>query len=754
MANSAVILHCSQSDCQTANPDRHQFCSACNTPLIRHYLWTIGAEPESDKLGELIGDRYHLVQPRIVLDTKPALLPEFPEEPPKEILSYLRLFSQRLHIPQIYGRLLPEDTASPATWLLEYGTPLDRQQCENGQVLTPLQDLWRQSTALRQLNWLWQMAKLWQPLQEEGVASSLLSPSLLRTRDSVLKLLELRQDLEPVTLPQLAQLWLSWVTDASPLIRKFLQELCDRTIAQEITESSRLLTLLDYAIAQCGKSRQCRYQIVARTDTGKARSHNEDDCYPPDKQEFDSNKGEWPLAIVCDGIGGHDGGEVASHLAIKEISRQLSSLFAVRDKPLRPTAIAQFLENTVLNANDIIGDRNNKERRQDKRRMGTTVVMAAARNQQMFLTHVGDSRIYWLTRNSCHQVTVDDDIASREVRLGYALYRDALTFPSSGALIQALGMNASSRLYPTLDRVVLDENCLFLLCSDGLSDRDRVEQYWRSEIVPILTGEKDIATVCDRLIDLANEKNGHDNVTVALIHCQITPSATKGGNIINFPLHKEKIQKNLSSVVPEQSTIKVEEKKQKNSPHLLLWSILIFSALLGGLGVLSYSLFPEVRYQTNRLLGNTTVTTNSTPNPTSPDVSIPSPGANSLNWQRLNIGDGVIVEEAIALPTSPINSTEKTLDFVQVLPDTVLKIVSKKEGEEGEIWLKMQTCLPKGDRANSGDRAVQLPAPPEASEKPQETEKTAMQTGWLRVDIAPELAGKSINSSDLPRPCR
>lgn len=752
MANSAVIIHCSQSDCQTANPDRHQFCSACNTPLIRHYLWAIGAEIDRQP-GELIGDRYHLVQPRIVLDTKPALLPEFPQEPPQEILPYLRLFSQRLHLPQIYGRLLPEDASAPATWLLEYGTPLDPQQCENGRILTPLQDLWRQSTALRQLNWLWQMAKLWQPLQEEGVASSLLSPSLLRTRDSVLKLLELRSDLEPATLPQLAQLWLSWVTDASPLIRKFLRELCDRTIAKEITDSSRLLALLDYAIAQCGKSRQCRYQIVARTDTGRMRSHNEDDCYPPDTQGLDSSKGEWPLAIVCDGIGGHDGGEVASQLAIEGIRKQLGSLFNVRDKPLGPNAIAQFLENIVLNANDTIGDRNNKERRQDKRRMGTTVVMAAARNQQMFLTHVGDSRIYWLTRNSCHQVTVDDDIASREVRLGYALYRDALTFPSSGALIQALGMNASTRLYPTLDRVVLDEDCLFLLCSDGLSDYDRVEQYWRSEIAPILTGEKDIATVCDRLIDLANEKNGHDNVTVALIHCQITPSATKGGNIINFPLRQEKSQNNTSLVTPEPSTVQAEA-KQKNPANLLFWSILIFSALLGSLGFLSYSLFPEVRYQINRLLGNTTVTTNSTQNPNPTDVSDPSPVVNNLNWQRLDVGDGVMVEEAIALPTSPINSTETTLEFVQVLPKTVLKIVSKKAGEEGEIWLKMQICNPKGDRDQSGDREAQLPSPPGELEQPQETEKTGTQTGWLRVDIAPELAGNPINSSDFPRSCR
>ncbi|MGK7926362.1 MAG: protein phosphatase 2C domain-containing protein [Spirulina sp.] len=751
MANSGLILHCSQSDCQTANPESNQFCSACNTPLIRHYLWTIGAEIDRQP-GELVGDRYALIQPRILLDTKPALSPEFPEDPPDEILPYLKLFPQRLHVPQIYGRLLPEKESPQATWLLEYGTPLAPEQCQTGQLFPRLRDLWRQSTALRQLNWLWQMAKLWQPLQDEKVASSLLLPSLLRTRDSVLKLLELRRDPEPIPLTRLGELWLSWVTDSSPLIRKFLRELCERTIAGEISESSRLVSLLDYAIAQCGKSRQRRYRVVARTDVGKLRSHNEDACYPPDSQGLDSAKGEWPLAIVCDGIGGHDGGEVASHLAIEGIRQELPSLFDPQNKLIAPHTIAQFLENTVLNVNDIIGDRNDREHRRDKRRMGTTLVMAVARNQQMFLTHVGDSRIYWITRNSCYQVTVDDDIASREVRLGYALYRDSLTFPSSGALIQALGMNASSRLYPGIDRVVVDEDCVFLLCSDGLSDRDRVEQYWRSEIAPILTGEKDLNQVCDRLIDLANEQNGHDNVTVALIHCQVSPSANNGSNIINFPLRQENPQPQTAAIIPEPER-STPQKAKKPTSFPLLGSLVILSVLLGGLGVLSYALFPELRHQTDRLLGNTTVTTT----PTSSHMTTPSPVANPIEWKTLNIGEGIVVEEAIALPISPTNPEATAPEFVQILPKTVLKIVGKKETPEGAIWLKMQACESERDGIQESDLAIQLPKPPkevENPQQPQESTQTNSQEVWLRVDIAPGFAGKPVNSSEFPQSCQ
>jgi hypothetical protein len=93
-------------------------------------------------------------------------------------------------------------------------------------------------------------------------------------------------------------------------------------------------------------------------------------------------------------------------------------------------------------------------------------------------------------------------------------------------LVQALGINASSLLHPMIQRFPLDEDSVFLLCSDGLSDNNLVDQYWHLELLPILTGEVDLATANQRLIDLANQKNGHDNVTVVLVHYQVAPAKT------------------------------------------------------------------------------------------------------------------------------------------------------------------------------------------------------------------------------------
>ena len=133
-------------------------------------------------------------------------------------------------------------------------------------------------------------------------------------------------------------------------------------------------------------------------------------------------------------------------------------------------------------------------------------------------------------------MTLDDDLATREVRLNGTLYRQALGMISSGSLFQALGMNSSTALHPNIRRLIVDEECIFLLCSDGVSDRDRVDQYWQTEILPVLEGKVDLATACQRTINMANTHNGHDNSTVALVHCQVKQPVEAGQNTASeFP---------------------------------------------------------------------------------------------------------------------------------------------------------------------------------------------------------------------------
>jgi len=141
-------------------------------------------------------------------------------------------------------------------------------------------------------------------------------------------------------------------------------------------------------------------------------------------------------------------------------------------------------------------------------------------SNEVYIIHVGDSRVYAVTANNIRQVTLDDDVATRETTLGYNFYAYSSQRIDGGALIQALGTRGSDMLVPRVQRFFIDEDTVLLLCSDGLSDFDRVDQIYRSSLLPILTENKPLDRSCQDLIDRANELNGHDNITVALMRCR------------------------------------------------------------------------------------------------------------------------------------------------------------------------------------------------------------------------------------------
>lgn len=523
MSHPEPRIYCSNPHCAASNKLEARFCDRCNTPIIRRYLWSnkkaITLEQERSLI--IINDRYLALSEQIFLDTQPNKPPTTPEEVPPEIVVYLQLFPCYPHIPQAYGLLDGTDA-----WLFDYGTvPTEgsEQRLANPHQLIPqIEDLWSGATALQQLNWLWQLAKLWKPLSDKSVASTLLNADLIRINGQIVQLLQLQLDEESQpSLRDLGNLWSQWAEDAQPNIKNFVEQLAIRLETGDVDRVSQLISLLDFAINHCRKVNQYSYQIYALSDSGPSRTNNEDAAYPTQPKLNNGSRTENALAIVCDGVGGHDGGEIASGETIKYLRSKISKI--TLEEPYSSRDILGKLAQYINEANDIINERNDSEQRQERQRMGTTLVMALSYAQEMYLGHVGDSRIYWITPTSCHQVTVDDDLASREVRLGYAVYRDSLQYPSAGALIQALGMRNSTALHPNLQRYIIDDDCIFLLCTDGLSDFDRVEQQWRQNIVPVLEGKQDLASAVKDLIALANKKNGHDNVTVALVHCQVKP---------------------------------------------------------------------------------------------------------------------------------------------------------------------------------------------------------------------------------------
>ncbi len=568
----AAKIVCQNPECQAPNPASHNFCAHCRTAIPKVYLWTVGEDAPSLKIGQTLGNnRYIVVNNRVLLDTKPGWQPEIVDRVPEYITPYLRLVGHRPHVPQVYGAVgfSRSGRRSTTLWLLEkapiYSEGLGAALA--GKVMPELSESWKTAGSMRQLNWLWQIANLWDSMQVEGVSKTLLQPELLRVEGGLLRTIELTPNgASAPKLAELGKLWKSWQKNARIGIAQVLEKICDRLIKEDVTTATQLIALLDEALRTVGQKQFLNCNYITLSHTGPKREQNEDACYPPSGDPLYQNTGyDLSLAIVCDGVGGHQGGEVASSLAIDTIHRRIEN---VLDKPENryPDSIAIQIENSTCVANDQISLRNDSENRQERARMGTTMVMSLIYGHEAYIAHIGDSRVYRITRTGCHQMTLDDDLATREVRLNGVLYRQALGMSSSGSLFQALGMNSSTALHPNIRRTIVDEECIFLLCSDGVSDLDRVEQYWQTEILPVLEGKVDLATACQRTINMANTQNGHDNATVALVHCQVKQPVEAGQNttLQDFPADAATFAHSDTLLLSSPETERGDRDRQRN----------------------------------------------------------------------------------------------------------------------------------------------------------------------------------------------
>lgn len=596
------MIKCPNPECHAINPEGNEHCTSCQTFLPHRYLWAVG---QQELTSEQLGKRYVWQHQRIVLDTEPGNPPPSPEPMPHHIWPYLILAPHGLHVPQPYA-LLAKGPGHDELLLLDSAaiavTPGERIP----KLLPSLETEWPHVSPLRQLNWLWQIATLWPDFTEQQVASSLLLSTHIRVHGSLVRLLELSKDSQPVTLRELGAFWQTLIPHAQPSIHDFFERLCTQLLKGEITNPEVLSSCLDEAIGTAVSGYQVDCGLSVQTDRGPSRKRNEDACYPDSGNTQTHAVGPKAnrrhrtplLLLVCDGIGGHEGGDVASRLAIATIKQELTSLLEwLTDDPLHdPGTITLAIEQAICAANDNISQHNDQGQRQARDRMGTTLVMALIVGVHIYIAHVGDSRAYRISTNSCSQITFDDDVAAREVRLGYSFYADVVNRPGTGALIQALGMGSSSALHVVVQRLILDEDIVLLLCSDGLSDYDRVEQSWKSELLPILTRKLKTTKAVTSLVQLANTYNGHDNITVGVVagHIQslkptkIPLPLPDHASVTVAPKPFEK-----PSATSHQPTVVIRDApsvQKSNSP----WSLLLgLSGLLGAVTALTMVFFRE-----------------------------------------------------------------------------------------------------------------------------------------------------------------
>ncbi|NJR67972.1 MAG: hypothetical protein HC771_04320 [Synechococcales cyanobacterium CRU_2_2] len=526
-------IHCANTRCQAphtgaADAGADVVCQHCGTPLLRRYLWVVGNSRWTDSVGQLIQGRYWVVGDRILLDTQPGMLPVVPEVSatlPEAFEPYLHLFHYGSSVPKVYGLI---DLADLNTFLLEDApiqeilgggsTSTGGSSPSHADLMPGIEQAWTAASPQRQLSWLWQIARIWGPLLREGVAQTLLEPELLRVDGSLVRILELLpQGKSAPTFHQLGALWHRWSAKADPSVAGFIQGLAERLLMGNIDSTEQLVPLLDKGLAIAGAALSSELQVATCSDAGPQRPHNQDACFPASGTFRLTHSGPKSITLVCDGLGGHDGGEVASRMAADTIHRYVQT-----PANLEGTSPGLAMQQAFYLANEELIERNNTEKRLQRQRMGTTVVAAWMMNHLFYLGHVGDSRIYRITPQVCQQLTVDDDVGSQAVAQGQNVYRHAVLPSTAGALTQALGITHSTAMRPTVQRYFFDEDTVLLLCSDGLSDHGRVNEVWQSIVLPTLTQNINVAVSAARLLEVANQRNGHDNSTIALVHYRIT----------------------------------------------------------------------------------------------------------------------------------------------------------------------------------------------------------------------------------------
>ena len=234
----------------------------------------------------------------------------------------------------------------------------------------------------------------------------------------------------------------------------------------------------------------------ALTDIGLVRSNNEDSLYAGDSAVGRLDN----LFIVADGMGGHVGGEYASAFVVSKIPDLL-------DKRKHEENISD----TLL----IVTDRTNKAlyqlSRNDKRLqgMGSTLVMTSIEGGTAHVINVGDSRLYHFD-GTLTQVTNDHSLVDEMVAEGKLTKDDPFYAANKNVITRAMGITA--RVEPDYFRVPLGPGSRLLLCSDGLSGM--VDD---AAIAEVLANEPDTAAAAEKLMALAKEAGGRDNITVIVV---------------------------------------------------------------------------------------------------------------------------------------------------------------------------------------------------------------------------------------------
>jgi protein phosphatase len=239
--------------------------------------------------------------------------------------------------------------------------------------------------------------------------------------------------------------------------------------------------------------------FIGKTDVGKRRANNQD-CF--DITELD---GGAVLCTVCDGMGGANGGNVASDIA--------SRVYVSNVKHYLGTDTDEnVMKNAVTLANSAVYEASNSD--ESLKGMGTTLVSALIHDHgQITVINVGDSRLYYILNGDIVQITHDHSYVQYLVDMGQITITEAKNAPIRNIIIRSIGNEEHTSA--DVFNIEYDKNGYLLLCTDGLSNFINNEQILK--LVKNVVTKEDADKCTDKLVKLANDAGGTDNITVILI---------------------------------------------------------------------------------------------------------------------------------------------------------------------------------------------------------------------------------------------
>ncbi|MGV3522648.1 MAG: Stp1/IreP family PP2C-type Ser/Thr phosphatase [Candidatus Sericytochromatia bacterium] len=242
------------------------------------------------------------------------------------------------------------------------------------------------------------------------------------------------------------------------------------------------------------------------TDIGKVRSINQDSYQLLEDRN---------IYIVADGMGGHAAGDQASRIAVKTITEILSA-YDFSTEALSPEedaesgmSIEELIRYALQEANEqiLLASLSN----QHLQGMGTTAIVSVAHRGSLYVGHIGDSRTYLIRGQHLSQITEDHSVVQQLVKAGAISEEEAQVHPYKNVITRCLGMQAN--VEPDTLELVLQAGDRVLMCSDGLSNmvsNQMMEQLVNEHAEP--------QQACDKLVALANQNGGTDNITVVLLY--------------------------------------------------------------------------------------------------------------------------------------------------------------------------------------------------------------------------------------------